>query len=193
MVIAGSGTPPTGPAVVTGSGALTSGSGGPGAPGGGPEVVVGMALVEPGRADDGAGEPVPGYGHVAMVFVHPSHWSNGYGRHLLRAVHSLGWTRTTLWTRQSNERAQRLTPPPGTPRPATSPTSSTATRSSSSNTSPSLYPRDPQVCPRVRSPARCDGRRQRGPSQVQRGIRTPVGTWESCGEYCMTSPAAQVM
>ena len=95
--------------MVTGSGALTSGSGGgPGAPGGGPEVVVGMALVEPGRADDGAGEPVPGYGHVSMVFVHPSHWSNGYGRHLLRAVHSLGWTRTTLWTRQSNERAQRL-------------------------------------------------------------------------------------
>lgn len=67
-----------------------------------------MALVEPGRADDGAGEPVPGYGHVSMVFVHPAHWSNGYGQHLLRAVHSLGWTRTTLWTRQSNSRAQRL-------------------------------------------------------------------------------------
>ena len=67
-----------------------------------------MALVEPGRADDGAGEPVPGYGHVSMVFVHPSHWSNGYGQHLLRAVHALGWTRTTLWTRQSNSRAQRL-------------------------------------------------------------------------------------
>ncbi|WP_327005731.1 GNAT family N-acetyltransferase [Dactylosporangium sp. NBC_01737] len=75
---------------------------------GGRRVVVGMALVEPGRADDGAGEPVPGYGHVSMVFVHPSHWSNGYGQHLLRAVHALGWTRTTLWTRQSNTRAQRL-------------------------------------------------------------------------------------
>ncbi|MEV4514164.1 GNAT family N-acetyltransferase [Dactylosporangium sp. NPDC049525] len=71
-------------------------------------VVVGMALVEPGRADDGAGELIPGYGHVSMVFVHPSHWSNGYGRHLLRAVHALGWTRTTLWTRESNSRAQRL-------------------------------------------------------------------------------------
>jgi ribosomal protein S18 acetylase RimI-like enzyme len=71
-------------------------------------AVVGMALVEPGRTDDGAGEPVPGYGHVSMVFVHPSHWSNGYGRRLLRAVHALGWTRTTLWTRQSNSRAQRL-------------------------------------------------------------------------------------
>ena len=71
-------------------------------------VVVGMALVEPGRADDGAGVLVPGYGHVSMVFVHPSHWSNGYGRHLLRAVHTLGYTRTTLWTRRSNDRAQRL-------------------------------------------------------------------------------------
>ncbi|MFC4038929.1 GNAT family N-acetyltransferase [Dactylosporangium siamense] len=74
----------------------------------GPEVVVGMALVEPGRADDGTGEPVPGYGHVSMVFVHPSYWSNGYGQQLLRAVNALGWTRTTLWTRQSNSRAQRL-------------------------------------------------------------------------------------
>ncbi|MEV0127052.1 GNAT family N-acetyltransferase [Dactylosporangium sp. NPDC050688] len=73
-----------------------------------PRSVVGMALVEPGRAADGAGEPVPGYGHVSMVFVHPSHWSNGYGRHLLRAVHALGYTRTTLWTRRSNDRAQRL-------------------------------------------------------------------------------------
>ncbi|MDG6104549.1 GNAT family N-acetyltransferase [Dactylosporangium aurantiacum] len=70
--------------------------------------VVGMALVEPGRADDGAGAPVPGHGHVSMVFVHPSHWSNGYGRHLLRAVDALGYTRTTLWTRRSNDRAQRL-------------------------------------------------------------------------------------
>jgi ribosomal protein S18 acetylase RimI-like enzyme len=75
---------------------------------GGSETVVGMALVEPGRADDGAGEPVPGYGHVSMVFVHPSHWSNGYGQQLLRAIHARGWTRTTLWTRQSNDRAQRL-------------------------------------------------------------------------------------
>jgi ribosomal protein S18 acetylase RimI-like enzyme len=72
------------------------------------EPVVGMALVEPGRADDGAGEPIPGHGHVSMVFVHPSHWSNGYGKHLLRAVHALGFTRTTLWTRRSNTRAQRL-------------------------------------------------------------------------------------
>ncbi|MGI5178245.1 GNAT family N-acetyltransferase [Dactylosporangium sp. CA-152071] len=71
-------------------------------------TVVGMALVEPGRADDGEGALIPGYGHVSMVFVHPSHWSNGYGQHLLRAVHALGYTRTTLWTRRSNERAQRL-------------------------------------------------------------------------------------
>ncbi|MFC4996641.1 GNAT family N-acetyltransferase [Dactylosporangium cerinum] len=87
---------------------LAAVSDGPGREVVGPEVVVGMALVEQGRADDGAGEPVPGYGHVSMVFVHPSHWSNGYGQQLLRAVAALGWTRTTLWTRQSNSRAQRL-------------------------------------------------------------------------------------
>jgi hypothetical protein len=33
--------------------------------------VLAMALAEPGRAQDGAGAVIPGYGHVSMVFVHP--------------------------------------------------------------------------------------------------------------------------
>jgi len=72
--------------------------------------VVGMALAEPGRADDGAGGLVPGYGHVSMVFVHPDEWGRGHGRRLLTALalQETGWSRTTLWTRTSNDRAQRL-------------------------------------------------------------------------------------
>jgi hypothetical protein len=33
--------------------------------------IVGMALAEPGRFDDGAGEPDPSLLHISMVFVHP--------------------------------------------------------------------------------------------------------------------------
>jgi GNAT superfamily N-acetyltransferase len=74
--------------------------------------VVAMALAEPGRADDGAGAIIPGYGHVSMVFVHPDLWGHGVGRHLLQGLHERaserGWSRTTLWTRASNARARRL-------------------------------------------------------------------------------------
>ncbi|MET7423758.1 GNAT family N-acetyltransferase [Dactylosporangium sp. NPDC005555] len=99
---------PAGGVPVAAGGVPLPAGGVPVAAGGGSEVVVGMALVEPGRAGDGTGDLIPGHGHVSMVFVDPSHWSQGYGRHLLRAVHALGYTRTTLWTRQSNARAQRL-------------------------------------------------------------------------------------
>ena len=34
--------------------------------------VVAMALAEPGRAEHGAGAVIPDYGHVSMVFVHPT-------------------------------------------------------------------------------------------------------------------------
>jgi hypothetical protein len=33
--------------------------------------VLAIALAEPGRAQDGAGSMIPGYGHVSMLFVHP--------------------------------------------------------------------------------------------------------------------------
>jgi GNAT superfamily N-acetyltransferase len=47
-----------------------------------------------------------------MVFVHPEMWGHGVGRQLLQGLHERaserGWRRTTLWTRASNARAQRL-------------------------------------------------------------------------------------
>jgi len=74
--------------------------------------VVAMALAEPGRAEHGAGAVIPGYGHVSMVFVHPDMWGRGIGHQLLQGLHerasARGWSRTTLWTRASNARAQRL-------------------------------------------------------------------------------------
>ena len=74
--------------------------------------VLAMALAEPGRAQDGAGAVIPGYGHVSMVFVHPDMWGQGVGRQLLQGLHERaserGWSRTTLWTRASNARARRL-------------------------------------------------------------------------------------
>ena len=74
--------------------------------------VVAMALAEPGRAEEGAGLVIPGYGHVSMVFVQPDLWGRGLGRHLLQGLHrsawERGWSRTTLWTRASNTRARRL-------------------------------------------------------------------------------------
>jgi GNAT superfamily N-acetyltransferase len=74
--------------------------------------VVAMALVEPGREQHGGGAVIRGYGHVSMVFVHPDMWGRGVGRQLLQGLHKRaserGWSRTTLWTRSSNARAQRL-------------------------------------------------------------------------------------
>jgi GNAT superfamily N-acetyltransferase len=74
--------------------------------------VVGMALAEPGRDDDGAGQPLSELCHISMVFVHPDHWGKAIGQHLLTAIATYaakqGYNRLQLWTGQSNERAQRL-------------------------------------------------------------------------------------
>ncbi|MEU7874240.1 GNAT family N-acetyltransferase [Dactylosporangium sp. NPDC049140] len=72
------------------------------------DEAVAMGLAEPGRADDGAGAPIPGYGHVSMVFVAPARWGRGVGGLVLDALHGAGWARTTLWTRTGNARARRL-------------------------------------------------------------------------------------
>ena len=81
--------------------------------------VLAMALAEPGRAQDGAGAVIPGYGHVSMVFVHPDMWGRGVGRQLLQGLHECaserGWSRTTLWTRASNTRRFPPVPRPGIP------------------------------------------------------------------------------
>lgn len=75
-------------------------------------TVVAMALAEPARADDGAGEIVPGHSHISMVFVDPSRWGQRIGTALMAGLHEhagkRGWTTLTLWTRQTNTRAQRL-------------------------------------------------------------------------------------
>ncbi|HEY3503821.1 MAG TPA: GNAT family N-acetyltransferase [Actinocatenispora sp.] len=74
--------------------------------------VVGMALTEPGRADDGAGEPLPELCHLAMVFVDPGRQGVGVGGLLVAAVRAFavhcGHSRIDVWTGAENERAQRL-------------------------------------------------------------------------------------
>lgn len=71
-----------------------------------------MALAEPWRTADGAGVVVPGRGHLSMVFVDPDHQGQGLGSGLLAGLHEIlqqhGWAHTSVWTRESNHRAQRL-------------------------------------------------------------------------------------
>ena len=75
-------------------------------------AVLGMALGMQGLADDGAGPPVPGLCHVAMVFVAPERWGEAIGGRmvdeLLLAARSRGYRRAQLWTHADNPRAQRL-------------------------------------------------------------------------------------
>ena len=75
-------------------------------------AVVGMALGMQALDDDGAGPPLPGLCHVAMVFVHPQWWGRGIGkmliRHLLAEGQDRGYERFQLWTHADNQRAQRL-------------------------------------------------------------------------------------
>src|SRR4051812_48255775 len=59
--------------------------------------IVGMALAEPGRFDDGAGEPDPSLLHISMVFVHPDAQRTGVGLplvlHILDVGRSIGCRR----------------------------------------------------------------------------------------------------
>lgn len=76
-----------------------------------PEI-VGMALTEPGRFDDGAGELDPKLLHISMVFVHPAAQGMGVGRslvlHVLDAARSLGYERADVWTYRDNAPARGL-------------------------------------------------------------------------------------
>jgi ribosomal protein S18 acetylase RimI-like enzyme len=75
-------------------------------------AIVGMALGLQGLGDDGAGAPVAGLCHIAMVFVHPSRWGEGAGKSLVRDLliegRSRGFANFQLWTHADNLRAQRL-------------------------------------------------------------------------------------
>jgi GNAT superfamily N-acetyltransferase len=74
--------------------------------------IVGMALAEPGRFDDGAGDPDPALLHISMVFVHPAEQRTGVGLplvlHVLEAAGWLGYQRACVWTAQENIPARKL-------------------------------------------------------------------------------------
>lgn len=74
--------------------------------------VVGMGLGMQGLADDGAGPPVPGLCHIAMICVAPERWGEGIGGRVVDGVleeaHSRGYEQAQLWTHANNARAQRL-------------------------------------------------------------------------------------
>jgi ribosomal protein S18 acetylase RimI-like enzyme len=74
--------------------------------------IVGMALAEPGRFDDGAGDPDPSLLHISMVFVHPAAQRTGVGLplvlHVLEVAASLGYQRVGVWTAGENTPARKL-------------------------------------------------------------------------------------
>lgn len=76
-----------------------------------PEI-VGMALAEPGRLNDGAGDLDPALLHISMVFVHPDAQGRGIGsslvRHVLEAARSLGYQQAGVWTYSDNIPARSL-------------------------------------------------------------------------------------
>ncbi len=71
-----------------------------------------MALAEPGRLDDGAGEPDPSLLHISMVFVRPAAQRTGVGLplvlHILDVARSMGCERVGVWTVRENSPARRL-------------------------------------------------------------------------------------
>jgi ribosomal protein S18 acetylase RimI-like enzyme len=71
-----------------------------------------MALAEPGRLDDGAGEPDPSLLHISMVFVHPAAQRTGVGLplllHVLEGARPLGYQRASVWTSSENTPAREL-------------------------------------------------------------------------------------
>lgn len=76
------------------------------------ERLVGMAVGYDTRADDGAGEVIPGWCHLSMVFVTPDVWGRGIGGQVLDAVlaeaRRRGYEHIQLWTHEDNLRGQRL-------------------------------------------------------------------------------------
>jgi GNAT superfamily N-acetyltransferase len=74
--------------------------------------IMGMALAEPGRSEDGAGDPDPSLLHISMVFVHPTAQRTGVGLplvlHILDVARSIGCERVGVWTALENIPARRL-------------------------------------------------------------------------------------
>jgi ribosomal protein S18 acetylase RimI-like enzyme len=74
--------------------------------------IVGMALLEPCRADDGAGALIPHALHVSMVFIDPASQRQGVGTRLMRyaldSAHASGVSSVSLWTGCENTAARKL-------------------------------------------------------------------------------------
>jgi ribosomal protein S18 acetylase RimI-like enzyme len=74
--------------------------------------VVGMVLSVPGRADDGAGDMIPGLRHLIGLSVLPARRREGLGRDLVRSVideaRQEACERVTLWVHADNVAARRL-------------------------------------------------------------------------------------
>jgi len=74
--------------------------------------IVGMALLEPYRADDGAGALVPNALHISMVFIDPVSQRQGVGGRLMRyaldSAHASGVSRVSVWTGCENTGARKL-------------------------------------------------------------------------------------
>jgi ribosomal protein S18 acetylase RimI-like enzyme len=74
--------------------------------------IVGMALLEPCRADDGAGALIPHALHVSMVFIDPASQRQGVGSRLMRyaldSAHASGVSSVSLWTGCENTAARKL-------------------------------------------------------------------------------------
>ena len=66
---------------------------------------AGMLLAETYLVD---GVPLPGFGHISMVFVDPAVWGSHVGTEMIRNLQSRGWEGLSVWTRTDNRRAQRL-------------------------------------------------------------------------------------
>jgi len=74
--------------------------------------IVGMALAEPGRLDDGAGELDPSLLHISMVFVHPAEQRTGVGLPMILYIRdvarSMSYQRVGVWTAWENSPARKL-------------------------------------------------------------------------------------
>lgn len=66
---------------------------------------AGMLVAETYLVD---GVPLPGYGHISMVFVDPAVWGSHVGTEMIRDLQSHDWEGLSVWTRTDNRRAQRL-------------------------------------------------------------------------------------
>jgi len=74
--------------------------------------IVGMALLEPCRAEDGAGAVVSDALHISMVFIDPVSQRQGVGSRLMRyaldSAHASGISSVSLWTDCENTGARKL-------------------------------------------------------------------------------------